>query len=136
MRTRNQAESQADPVQAILSQAGISYTHDNKETLGSSRVESELSAQAQAKGMDSKRSLQKAFNDDSHIQNDYKWHPVEIIRKRQFETMAREHGEETEAFAVRVENWAAEERRNFLDDFYNHRQHLRRKKTKHEDPQA
>lgn len=126
----NQAESQADPVQAILSQAGISYTHDNKETLGSSRVESELSAQAQAKGMDSKQSMQRAFKDNKDTQDDYQWHPTEIVRKRQFKTMAREYGEEIEAFAVRVENWTAEERRNFLDDFYNHRQHLRKKKKK------
>ncbi|KAI9873814.1 MAG: hypothetical protein M1823_007832, partial [Watsoniomyces obsoletus] len=38
---------QADPIQAILSSVGVSYTHENSEVIGSSRVEAHLSRRAE-----------------------------------------------------------------------------------------
>ena len=115
-------ESQPDPVQAILSQAGIAYTHNNKDTLGPSRVESELSAQARQTRPDLTQGMQKVFQDFKDAgESGYKWRPSEAIRKRQFGRMAKEYGEDVDAFAVRVENWTAEQRRTFLDDFYDRR---------------
>ena len=40
-------QPKTDPIQAILSSVGVSYTHENSEVIGSSRVEAQLSRQAE-----------------------------------------------------------------------------------------
>lgn len=42
----------SDPVQAILANAGVEYTHENSEVVGSSKVEASLSRRAQEAGND------------------------------------------------------------------------------------
>lgn len=45
-------KKRSDPVQAILATAGVEYTHENSEVVGSSRVEASLSRRAQEAGND------------------------------------------------------------------------------------
>lgn len=45
-------KKKVDPVQAILAGAGVEYTHENSEVVGSSRVEAKLSRRAQEAGND------------------------------------------------------------------------------------
>ena len=49
---RKPPPSTADPVRAILANAGVEYTHENSEVVGSSRVEASLSRRAQEAGND------------------------------------------------------------------------------------
>ncbi|KAL8646586.1 MAG: hypothetical protein Q9226_006794 [Calogaya cf. arnoldii] len=45
-------KNQYDPIQAILQTAGVEYTHENSEVVGSSRVEASLSRRALEAGQD------------------------------------------------------------------------------------
>ena len=53
----------SDPVQAILAGAGVEYTHENSEVVGSSRVEASLSRRAQEAGNDIDFGGQHVFAD-------------------------------------------------------------------------
>ncbi|KAL8695080.1 MAG: hypothetical protein Q9218_000358 [Villophora microphyllina] len=60
----NSKKKQYDPIQAILLNAGVEYTHENSEVVGSSRVEASLSKRAQAAGsQDLKAGAQHVFAD-------------------------------------------------------------------------
>ncbi|KAI0472737.1 P-loop containing nucleoside triphosphate hydrolase protein [Xylariaceae sp. FL0804] len=43
----NNNKARSDPIQAILASEGVEYTHENSEVIGSSKVEDELSRQAE-----------------------------------------------------------------------------------------
>ncbi len=45
--TKSTATKKHDPIQAILSSVGVSYTHENSEVIGSSKVEALLSRRAE-----------------------------------------------------------------------------------------
>ncbi|KAL8697202.1 MAG: hypothetical protein Q9201_007247 [Fulgogasparrea decipioides] len=67
---REQGEKKAmkkkrfDPIQAILLNAGVEYTHENSEVVGSSRVEASLSRRAlEAQSQDVKIGQQQVFQD-------------------------------------------------------------------------
>ena len=87
----------ADPIQAILAAAGVEYTHENSEVVGSSRVEAELSRRAVETGNDAEYGEQRLF-DDSQARDvspgriQYEYHPPEDVKLRQFCTMAKEFG--------------------------------------------
>lgn len=51
----------SDPVQAILANAGVKYTHENSEVVGSSRIEASLSRRAQEAGNDIDMGDRKIF---------------------------------------------------------------------------
>lgn len=51
----------SDPVQAILANAGVEYTHENSEVVGSSKVEASLSRRAQEAGNDVDMGGRKIF---------------------------------------------------------------------------
>ena len=51
----------SDPVQAILAHAGVEYTHENSEVVGSSKVEASLSRRAQEAGNDVDMGDRKIF---------------------------------------------------------------------------
>ena len=53
----------SDPIQAILAGAGVEYTHENSEVVGSSRVEASLSRRAQEAGNDIDFGGQHVFAD-------------------------------------------------------------------------
>jgi DNA excision repair protein ERCC-6-like 2 len=54
-------EPKVDPVTAILSEAGVRYTHMNKEVVGSSRVEKIISEMATSAAKDTKRGDLRAY---------------------------------------------------------------------------
>lgn len=134
-----------DPVQAILASVGVEYTHENAEVIGTSKIETKISSRAQKAGNDIDQINEYAFaKDQSQVDgrakdqsvygadanghesdNDglgkvrYKFRPPELVRRRQFCTMAKSFGyEDVTEFALVVEGWTQEQRRNCLDKFY------------------
>lgn len=140
----------ADPIQAILASAGVSYTHENAQVVGSSKVESRLSKRAQeaashANAMhlipesedirvfagsqrDRPRVHQSPMEEDREEgDRARKYHPPLPTRQRQFAAMAAFFGydagtlEGITEFALVVEGWTQAGRRNALDKFYEQR---------------
>jgi DNA excision repair protein ERCC-6-like 2 len=119
-------------VEWILTQAGIQYTHENSEVIGSSKVESALSRQAMERGNGVGGNRQVVFAAGSSAKAhgpakasdrsgavEFKFGPVREVCKRQFCTMARHFGfSDATRFAMAVERWTPEQRRNRLDGFY------------------
>lgn len=136
-----------DPVQAILSGAGVEYTHENSEVVGSSRVEAKLSRRAQEAGNDIDMGGQHVFvntqdraaapkhangSDPVEIDDEldgrdasgieWRYYPPLEVMKRQLCTMAETFGyEDVVEFACVVEGWTQAQRRNCLDRFYKGR---------------
>lgn len=63
----NPTTKRSDPIQAILSSAGVEYSHENSEVVGSSRVEAGLSRRAVEAGADTGMSDRHAFAGSSQI---------------------------------------------------------------------
>lgn len=125
-------EPKKDAIQAILASAGVEYTHENSEVIGSSKVEAQLSKRAAfAEKMDleepegrgmlfADKLVNEAFEDGPGYT--YTFNPPEDVMRRQFCTMAREFGYASATeFAVVVQGWTQEQRRNCLDTFYRRR---------------
>ena len=127
----------SDPVQAILAGAGVEYTHENSEVIGSSKVEAHLSRRAEEAGNDidmgdqhvfrnsQEQSTTLARDEGDSDRNDDKssprwlYHPPKDVMKRQFCTMAQTFGfANATEFAFVVEGWTQAQRRNCLDKFY------------------
>ncbi|KAI1344817.1 P-loop containing nucleoside triphosphate hydrolase protein [Xylariaceae sp. FL0016] len=129
LQYRKPAKPKTDPIQAILAAEGIEYTHENSEVIGTSKIEDELSRQAQmAVGSEGEIPGLALFFDERHgtsaneleLHNEY--NPPEDVRRRQFCTMARSLGFPSAVeFAVAVEGMTQEQRRNCLDLFYKKR---------------
>ena len=128
----------SDAVQGILAAAGVHYTHENSEVVGSSRVEEQLSRRAeQAADSDSNLEGDSALFADSQA-NDlagevgpggvaHVYNPPDEVKRRQFCSMAREFGfDGVVDFALVVESMTQEQRRNCLDTFYKRRDALLR----------
>jgi len=134
-----------DAVSAILAGAGVEYTHQNSEVIGTSKIEERLSRRAQEAGNDigmaseyvfaptqsqyhdvSEEDLDGDGNDvakhsgnDSDFQVASRYHPPEDVRKRQFCTMAETFGYSSPVeFGLLVESWSQAQRRACLDKFY------------------
>lgn len=139
-----EAAKKTDAVQAILAGAGVEYTHENSEVIGSSKIEAQLSKRAEEAGNDidvggeyvfSKSQSQhdrthkdgigsgdESSDDDGLGKVRYKYRPPEQVRRRQFCSIARSLGfEDATDFALLVESWTQEQRRNCLDRFYRSR---------------
>lgn len=128
-------KTKVDAVQAILQKAGVQYTHENSEVIGSSKVEAELSRKAElADPMDLddpggvNALFAEAYSEDaiSHDGNDAflapGFKPPEQVKIRQFCSMAKEFGfESAQEFALCVEQMTQEERREALEKFYKRR---------------
>lgn len=119
----------SDAVLAILASAGVEYTHDNAEVIGTSKVEEQLSRRAAMASWENEVEAQSALFAGSQegIQDLDALHsvfnPPEQVRLRQFCEMAREFGfANAQEFALVVEGWTQEQRRNCLDMFYKRRQ--------------
>ncbi|CZT44138.1 related to DNA repair protein RAD26 [Rhynchosporium secalis] len=113
-----------DPIQAILAAAGVEYTHENSEVVGSSRVEAELSRRAVETGNDAEYGEQRLFDDSqagdvSPGRIHYEYHPPDDVMLRQFCTMSKEFGfgSATE-FASAVEGMTQKQRTYCLERFY------------------
>ncbi|KAM3475952.1 hypothetical protein MY8738_007183 [Beauveria namnaoensis] len=117
----------SDAVQAILASAGVEYTHDNAEVVGTSKIEEQISRRAtMASWQDDVQGQSALFAQDEIHDLDALhsvYNPPEDVRLRQFCEMAREFGfANAQDFALVVEGWTQEERRNCLDTFYKRRQ--------------
>jgi hypothetical protein len=131
-----------DGVQWILAKAGVEYTHENSEVIGTSKIESKLSRRAMERSTDIDANNERVFapetqdgdldgdNDTTSLDLDVdderairiKYRPPEDVRKRQFCSMAKHFGlENATDFAVVVEGWTQAQRRNSLDSFYRMR---------------
>ncbi|KJZ73169.1 hypothetical protein HIM_07366 [Hirsutella minnesotensis 3608] len=127
LASRRTAAPKTDAIQAILTSVGVEYTHDNSEVIGSSKVEEQLSRRA-AMASNEDRSMvdQTALFADVDGDDGYALHrtfrPPEEVCLRQFCEMARTFGfANATEFALVVENWSQEARRNCLDQFYSRR---------------
>jgi superfamily II DNA/RNA helicase len=143
------AGAKSDPVQAILASAGVEYTHENSEVVGSSRVEAHLSRRAEENQNDLDAGEGRVFPEsqlkpanphpnprvytegDSDVEvmeiPEYKYNPPEEVKRRQFCEMARTCGVEGDVvgFALVVERWTQAQRRGCLDRFYRGRRRRR-----------
>jgi len=128
----------SDPVQAILANAGVEYTHENSEVVGSSKVEASLSRRAQEAGNDIDLGDQRIFSNTQdrlpvkrkhpHDDNptgegeadiEWQYHPPQVVMKRQLCTMAQTFGfSDAVEFALVVEGWTQAQRRTCLDRYY------------------
>lgn len=141
-----EGKSKPDGVMAILAGAGVKYTHENAEVIGTSKVETRISSRAQKAG-DAAWNRERAFIQSQAPQNDtneapshpharrersddedeprqqpavrYMYKPPEEVRKRQFCSMAKSLGfDNVSDFALVVEGWTQDQRRRALDRFY------------------
>ena len=145
-KTSGGQKKKSDPVQAILANAGVEYTHENSEVVGSSKVEASLSRRAQEAGNDIDLGDQRIFtntqdklpnkrkhpDDDDDGNNgdgnmsehnggeiEWRYHPPQEVMKRQLYTVAETFGfGDVVEFALVVEGWTQAERRTCLDKFY------------------
>ncbi|KAI4165958.1 MAG: hypothetical protein LQ342_000389 [Letrouitia transgressa] len=131
----------SDPVQAILAGAGVEYTHENSEVVGSSKIEAGLSRRALEAGPDLDIGEQHVFagtqeqqrrrrrrgggaNSDEEGEEEMEWRygPPQEVMKRQLCTMARTFGfADVVEFALLVEGWTQDERTRCLERFYRGR---------------
>ncbi|KAL8404125.1 hypothetical protein RB594_009112 [Gaeumannomyces avenae] len=159
-------KGKSDAVQAILASAGVQYTHENSEVIGSSKVEAQLSRQAEL-AADDPGGHRALFFDSQDIEAEQdpdrvypedegptvkredgrgnvdvkgkgkattplsrhrsrlrlRYNPPQDVMVRQFCTMARDFGfASATEFALVVEGWTQEQRRNCLDTFYKQRE--------------
>lgn len=118
------SHSKSDPIQAILAAAGVQYTHENSEVVGSSKVEAELSRRAQETGNDVQYGEERLFAESQSFSSDpgriqYQFHPPEDVMMRQFCTMAKTFGfASATEFALVVEGWTQKQRTDCLERFY------------------
>ena len=132
------SDKKHDPVSAILASAGVQYTHENSEVVGSSKVEAHLSKQAEditamgpINGQDQRvffeeTQSQAKANELSGVNMNggirYKYRPPPDVQRRQFCSMAKHAGyEDMVEFALVVESRTQSERREFLSGFYRAR---------------
>ena len=132
-----------DAIAAILSSAGVEYTHENSEVIGSSKVEAQLSRRAEMAatgggGREDTGDGDDPRNDDVLFADSqangveelgdpralrFMYNPPTETMKRQFCSMAKEFGFRSATdFALVVENWNPEQRTNCLDTFYKQRE--------------
>lgn len=140
-----------DPVQAILSNAGVEYTHENSEVVGSSKVEERLSRRAEMASNDIEVGEEQVFAEEpqqapsqtssSGVSSGkgagtgagvvggqgvkFKYHPPQDVMKRQFCSMARRYGfPNATEFALVVEGMTQAQRRMWLDRWYRERREM------------
>ncbi|KAK7969443.1 Switch 2 [Apiospora saccharicola] len=125
--TGAKTKRKSDAIQAILASAGVEYTHENSEVVGSSKIEDRLSRQAQLEGSQDSDPIGRAVFDSEDegvgtTSINFSYNPPEDVMQRQFCTMAKtfDFPNATE-FALAVESMTQEQRRNCLDTFYKKR---------------
>lgn len=122
-------------IQAILASAGVQYTHENSEVIGSSKIEAHLSRRAEMVAdmeFDDTGGQSALFDEDdqpytkpTHFNMSSftpQFNPPQEVMHRQFCSMAKEFGYDSVTdFALAVEQTTQEERRDTLDSFYKKR---------------
>lgn len=140
IKARKANKPRSDAIAGILASAGVEYTHENSEVIGTSRVEAQLSRRAElvANTTDSQHPegdsalfadsqansvASPAAEKSSSWRMHYRFNPPQDVLRRQFCSMAREFGfQNATDFALVVESWTQEQRRNCLDTFYEARE--------------
>ena len=121
----------SDAISAILSSAGVEYTHENSEVIGSSKVEAQLSRRAEMVAQDENHNpegdsalfVESQETGVTGAGYHFRFNPPVDVMKRQFCTMAKHFGfPNATDFALVVESWTQEQRRNCLDTFYKSRE--------------
>jgi SNF2 family DNA or RNA helicase len=118
-------------VQAILSNAGVSYTHENSEVVGTSKTELHISRKAAEAATTTHEVANRPVfggimrDSDGDGRVSYRYNPPEDVRKRQFCTMAKMFGfRDAVEFALVVEGWTQKQRQSCLDRFYGQRRNM------------
>lgn len=123
-------KKKSDAIQAILASAGVEYTHENSEVVGSSKIEDRLSRLAEENASEDTDAAGRALFFDSEAEGEVsdhhlanlRYNPPDSVKQRQFCTMAKTFGFPSATnFALAVESMTQEERRNSLDLFYRKR---------------
>ncbi|KAK0708741.1 P-loop containing nucleoside triphosphate hydrolase protein [Apiosordaria backusii] len=135
LKSRKAQKPQSGAIAAILASAGVEYTHENSEVIGTSRVEAQLSRRAELAANKDSQDFEgnSALFADSQANSvpetnsawrvHYKFNPPAAVMRRQFCSMAKEFGfANATDFALVVESWTQEQRRNCLDTFYRSRE--------------
>ncbi|KAI9757781.1 MAG: hypothetical protein M4579_003317 [Chaenotheca gracillima] len=139
-KSKRKKVKKTDAINAILASAGVDYTHENAEVIGSSKVEARLSRRAEEADTDLDKMDEYVFSREDEVaeheqalgngspahyidlSRPYKYHPPQNVMKRQFCTMARTFGfNDATEFALVAEGWTQAQRRNCLDQFYKRR---------------
>jgi hypothetical protein len=144
LQERNANAPRTDAIQAILSKAGVEYAHENSEVVGSSKVEEQLSRRAALGQYGEGDALGQHVlftSDEPEIslgQGLYtRFNPPQEVQLRQFCEMARTFGfANAIEFALVVENWSQEQRRNCLAHFYRKREAMWVEKYEEEEEEA
>lgn len=119
---KRRKKHKTDPIQGILANAGVVYTHENSEVIGSSKVETRLSKRAEEAGTDldeavfasqnggpeplsdddavAEVSMDEGFDDGAEMERRrpprrdvaYRYNPAEDVRQRQLCSMAKAYG--------------------------------------------
>ncbi|EFQ99758.1 chromatin-remodeling complex ATPase chain isw-1 [Nannizzia gypsea CBS 118893] len=125
-----------DPIQAILAGAGVEYTHENTEVVGSSKVEAQLSRRAELVNDGEEIGEEQVFRPESREGKPssilvrgkngqsatFKYHPPPEVMKRQFCSMAARYGfRDVTEFALTVEGLTPAQRRTWLENWYKER---------------
>ncbi|KAK2873459.1 hypothetical protein FQN49_002351 [Arthroderma sp. PD_2] len=125
-----------DPIQAILAGAGVEYTHENTEIVGSSKVEAQLSRRAEMVNDGEEVGEEQVFRPESSDGNTasifvrgkhgqsarFKYHPPREVMRRQFCSMAKRYGfRDVTEFALTVEGLTQAQRRTWLENWYKER---------------
>lgn len=133
IKRKKKVTSKSDPIAAILASAGVEYTHENSEVVGSSKVEERLSRRAEETGGEVGYDEELLFASQPRVGDGdgigagienlrYVFHPPEDVIKRQFCTMAKMFGfESATEFAFVVEGWTQKQRTSCLERFYAER---------------
>ncbi|TAQ90970.1 hypothetical protein B7494_g695 [Chlorociboria aeruginascens] len=126
---KESARPKINTIQAILASAGVQYTHENSEVVGSSKVETHLSRRAEETGNDVGYGEEMLFAETSNVYEpgkiQYEYHPPEDVMMRQFCTMAKTFGfNNAIEFALVVEGWTQKQRTDCLDRFYLKRKEI------------
>ncbi|KAK6496816.1 hypothetical protein TWF481_001801 [Arthrobotrys musiformis] len=117
-----------DPVSAILASAGVEYTHDNTEVIGTSKLEENISRKAVEVNEDPTMRAMTAFQND--VLNDGRFKVGGVpgeVRARQFNELRKAFGydkNEEGRFALEVEGWRPEKRAGALEKFYRSRRRI------------
>ena len=125
-----------DPIQAILAGAGVEYTHENTEVIGSSKIEAQLSRRAELVNDGERIGEEQVFRPESREGKPasilvrgkngqsatFKYRPPPEVMKRQFCSMAARYGfRDVTEFALTVEGLTSAQRRTWLENWYKER---------------
>ncbi|EWC43625.1 hypothetical protein DRE_01512 [Drechslerella stenobrocha 248] len=117
-----------DPIQAILASAGVEYTHENTEVIGTSKLEENISRKAAEANEDPTMRAMTAFQNDMRGDRRFQYGDVPRgVRVRQFNSLRKAFGygdEENGRFALEVEQWRPETRASALEKFYRSRRRV------------